>query len=165
MGSTNNLELEQMAKYFKLPLVCVIQKDELYQYNHINNGFYVINNESSSDGNGSHWTCLFLNNNTSFFFCSFGSPPSEEIIRYVKRFSKHMKHNNFIIQDQKSDNCGYYCIGFILFLYHNSYNSLEYIKAFDDNTKRNDLVLEGIIRLYIKTKPPRSLNRFLTMKY
>ena len=167
MSTTSNTELENMAKYFNLPLVCVCQKDLLKEYPHVNNAFYIINNQSSTDGSGSHWTCLYLNKKMSFFFCSFGSPPSLEIVKFVKRFkSKHLRYNNYIIQDLKSNNCGYYAIGFILFMDHNNYDYISFITAFDDDTKRNDEILEGIVRLYLpKKKAPGALVRFLTNKY
>ena len=164
--TTTNFELENICQYFKLPLVCVCQKDELKQYQHVNNGFYIINNQSSTQGSGSHWTCLHLNKDTSFFFCSFGSPPSIEIVKYVRSFSKHFKNNNRIIQHLKSEHCGFYCIGFMLFMVHNNYNFFEFIKAFHEDETRNDQILEGIIRLYLPNKKiPKELQRFLSLKY
>jgi hypothetical protein len=160
MGSTSNIELENIARYFNLPVVGIMQKDLLHDYDYVNNGFYIVNNQSSSTGSGSHWTALYLNKNTSFFFCSYGSPPSKEIVSFVKKYSKHLHNNNSIIQDLHSDNCGYYCIGFILFMKNNNYNHLKYIKAFVDDTRDNNSILEGLIRIYTKSKAPKELNRF-----
>jgi len=166
MSTTTNFELENMARYFNLPLICVVQKDQLHQYDHINNAYYIINNQSSSDGSGTHWTCLYLNKKESFFFCSYGAPPSKEIIIYVKQFSKHLRYNNFIIQSLNSNNCGYYTIGFMLFMEHNNYNYMQFITAFDDDVERNDLILEGIMRIYLpKQRPLKELSRFLNLKY
>lgn len=167
MGSTSNLELENIADYYGLDeLVSVCQKDQLSSCPIVNNGFYIINNESSTSGSGSHWTCLYFNKNISFFCDSFGAPPSQEIIKFCKGKTKHLKHSNFITQHLHSENCGYFCIGFILFMCHNNFKYLEYIKAFDENTKRNDLILEGLFRIYLNNKQiPPELNRFFNMTY
>lgn len=167
MGSTSNLELENIGKYYDLNIIGVVQKDQLKFYPYVNDGFYIINNESSNAGSGTHWTCLYLNKSNSFFCDSFGAPPSLEIINYVKKFSKSLKCNNLIIQDLKSDNCGYYCIGFCLFMTRNNYNYMAYIQCFDqDEPKRNDRILEGIMRAYLPSKRPlKELNRLFNLIY
>jgi len=168
MGSTSNIELENLASFFNIKpqLVAVLQKDNLKHSPHVHNGFYIINNQSSDEGSGTHWTALYLNKNTSFFYDSFGSPPSIEIIKFCRLYSKHLYHNNYIIQDLHSSNCGYYCIGFIVFMINNEYNYIEFIKAFSDNAKRNGLVLEGLMRLYLSSKKriPKELNGFFSMR-
>ena len=157
MGTLSNWDLFDIAEYYNLDLVDVVQKDQLKRCEMVNNGFYIINNQSSTEGNGTHWCALFLSKNISFFFDSFGCSPSVEIVKFVKRFeSKHLYYNNFIIQDLKSDNCGYYSIAFILFIERNkkdNYSNLleiidEFINYFDDNTKRNDRILEALFRMY-----------------
>lgn len=157
MGTLSNFDLFDISEYYNLDLVDVVQKDLLNNCKFVDNGFYIINNQDSSEGNGTHWTALFLSKNISFFFDSFGCSPSVEIVKFVKRFkSKHLYYNNFIIQDLKSDNCGYYCIAFILFIERNkkgNYNNLletidEFINFFDDDTIRNDRILEALFRMY-----------------
>jgi hypothetical protein len=49
---------------------------------------------------------------------------------------------------------------------HNNYDYISFITAFDDDTKRNDEILEGLLRIYLnKKKIPNELNRFLRNKY
>lgn len=163
MGSTTNIELFDMAKFYKINnLTAVCQKDKLIMYPLINNSFYIINSQDSTEGSGTHWTCLFLNKNHSYFFDSYGASPSNSIVDYCKKFTKRLHYNNYIIQDLDSDNCGYYCIGWMLFMVNNTkanYSNFQpimndFINAFNDDTKDNDRILEGLMRIYAQYKFP-----------
>lgn len=169
MGSTSNIDLFDMAKFFKINnLVTVCQKDKIMMYPLVNNSFYIINSQDSNQGSGTHWTALFLNRKESFFFDSYGASPSNIIVEYCKKFTKSLQYNNFIIQDLKSDNCGYYSIGWMLFMSKNcnkTYSNFklimnQFINAFNDDTKDNDQILEGIMRIYTNGKIPNTLNKF-----
>ena len=168
MGSTSNIDLLDMSKYFRIPnLVAVCQKDKIVMYPK-KNGFYIINSQDSFQGSGTHWTCLFLNNKESYFFDSYGAPPSNIIVDYCKNFSKSLRYNNFIIQDLDSDNCGYYVVGWMLFMVRNcnkTYSNFKmvmnkFLDAFNDDTKDNDRILEGIMRIYSYGKIPNTLDKF-----
>jgi len=160
--TTTNLDLMKIADELNLPLVCVVQRDDLIHQPYVNNGFYIINIQPSTQGNGQHWVCLYLNKATSFYFDSFAVSPPTDVIQFVRKYSKHLKHNNLIIQNLKSDNCGIFCIIFILFMVKNKYNYLDYIEEFDTNndTKRNDAVLEGLARIYIGKTSNAVINKF-----
>jgi len=107
MGSTSNIDLLNIAKYFDIGnLVDVCQKDKLMMYPLINNSFYIINTQDSTEGTGTHWTGLFLNRSQSYFFDSYGASPSNSIVEYCKKYTKNLLYNNFIVQDLDSDNCG-----------------------------------------------------------
>jgi hypothetical protein len=49
----------------------------------IKDGNYIINLQSSTQGDGTHWTALIIRNDTALYFDSFGAPPSTEIIDFV----------------------------------------------------------------------------------
>jgi len=167
MGSTSNIQLETIAQFYNINLTDVVQKDLLNDCRPINNSFYIINNASSYDSNGSHWVCLYLNANQSFFFDSFGAYPSMEIVDFVKKYSKHLNYSTAIIQNINSNNCGYYAIGWALYMTHNNYNHFGFIKQFRQDTRKNDLVLEGIIRSFLpeNKKIPKILTKFFNMNY
>jgi len=108
MGSLSNYEIEDVAKHYNLNLIDCCMKDEL---NKLQNGFYIINLESSTQGNGTHWTTLIVQPNLAVFCDSFGAPPSVEIKFFVKqRKGIHMAFNNETFQDMKSSNCGFFCL-------------------------------------------------------
>ena len=81
----------------------------------IKDGAYVINLDEYSDI-GTHWVALHVNNNDVTYFDSFGV---ENIPKEIKTFinNKNIKTNIFRIQTYVSVICGYFCIGFIDFMF------------------------------------------------
>ena len=81
----------------------------------IKNGPYVINLDKYPDV-GTHWIALYVKNNEVIYFDSFGV---EYIPKEIKRFIgyKSTKTNIFRIQPDNSIMSGYFCIGFIDFMF------------------------------------------------
>ena len=163
----SNFDLERLAEFYNLPLVAITMKDELPEK--VEDGCYIINLQSSTSGNGTHWLGLFIHKNNAYYFDSYGAPPSVEIIKFVKkRKGCHMYYNNFIIQDLKSQNCGWYTLAFLLWCYSyvlfskdmkNMFN--EFVKSFVDDTKENDKILKEFFETSVKQNRPSVLSRFL----
>ena len=98
--------------------------------NTIKNGAYVINLDEYHDI-GTHWVALYVNNKIVTYFDSFGV---EHIPKFVVRTSfglrskelgsavgSHRKKiitNIYRIQAYDSIMCGYFCIGFINFMFN-----------------------------------------------
>ena len=104
--------------------------------NKIKDGAYVINLDEYSDI-GTHWIALYVKNNDITYFDSFGVEHiPKEIIKFIK--NKNIKTNIFRIQAYDSIMCGYYCIGFIDFMFKGK-TLTEYSNLFSPNDfKRND---------------------------
>ena len=83
--------------------------------NKIKDGAYVINLDEHSDI-GTHWIAFWVNINNVTYFDSFGV---EHIPKEIKTFikNKNVKTNIFRIQAYDSIMCGYFCIGFIDFMF------------------------------------------------
>ena len=81
----------------------------------IKNGAYVINLGEHVDV-ATHWIALYAKNNEVIYFDSFGI---EHVPKKNKRFIGHkdIKTNIFRIQANNSKMCGYFCIGFIDFMF------------------------------------------------
>ena len=81
----------------------------------IKNGSYVISLDEYADV-GTHWIALYVKNNEIIYLDSFGV---EHIPKEIKRFigHKNIKTNIFRIQADNSIMCGYFCIGFIDFMF------------------------------------------------
>ena len=81
----------------------------------IKDGAYVVNLDEYSDI-GTHWIALYVNNKTITYFDSFGI---EHISREIKKFISNKKiiANIFRIQAYDSVMCGYFCIGFIDYMF------------------------------------------------
>ena len=81
----------------------------------LKNGAYVINLDAYADA-GTHWIALYLKNNEAIYFDSFGvEHVPKEIIGFIGH--KNSKTNIFRIQADNSIMCGYFCIGFIDFMF------------------------------------------------
>ena len=81
----------------------------------IKDGAYVINLDEYSDI-GNHWIVLYVNNKTVTYFDSFGL---EHIPKEVKKFigNRNIISNIYRIQNFDSIMCGYFCIGFIDYMF------------------------------------------------
>ena len=105
----------------------------------IKNGAYIINLDEYYDI-GTHWVAFHVNNKTVTYFDSFGV---EHIPKVIKKFigNKSIIANIFRIQAYDSVMCGYFCIGFIDFMFNG--NSLtDFTNLFSPNYfKRNDDII------------------------
>ena len=105
----------------------------------IKDGAYVVNLDEYSDI-GTHWIALYANNKTVTYFDSFGI---EHISKEVNKFinNKTIIANIFRIQAYDSVMCGYFCIGFIDYMFMGK-SLTEYINLFSPNNfKKNDDII------------------------
>ena len=81
----------------------------------VKNKAYIINLDEYADA-GTHWVALYVENNKITYYDSFGV---EHVPKEIKRFigHKNIKTNIFRIQGDNSIMCGYFCIGFIDFMF------------------------------------------------
>ena len=86
-------------------------------------------------------TALYVYNNDVTYFDSFGV---EHIPKEIKTFikNKNIKTNIFRVQAHDSIMCGYFCIGFIDFMFAGK-TLTEYTNLFSQNKfkKNNDIIL------------------------
>ena len=108
-------------------------------FSKIKDGTYVINLDEYSDI-GTHWVALWVNNNNTYFD-SFGVEHiPKEIIKFINRPSQNINIMTNIFRTQSYDSiiCGYFCIGFIDFMFKGKTLN-EYTNLFSPNYfKRND---------------------------
>ena len=106
----------------------------------IKTGAYVINLDEYADV-GTHWIPLYVKNNEIIYFGSFGV---EHVPKEIKRFIGHRntKTNIFRIQEDNSIMCGYFCIGFIDFMFAGR-NLIDFTSLFSpyEFKKNNDIIL------------------------
>ena len=101
--------------------------------NNIKNGAYVINLDEYHDI-GTHWVALY--------FDSFGVEHiPREIMKFIAR--KKIITNIYRIQAYDSTMCGYFCIGFINFMF-NGKSLTDYTNLFSPNylKKSDDMILK-----------------------
>ena len=145
--SLTNYELIALCKFYKIELQGVFMKDELPKKH--NKGNYIINLDSST-GNGTHWCCFIHDiHNNYLYFDSFGCVPPNEVSKFIK--GKY-GFNNWIIQDFKSDFCGFFCLGLLHHIKHDKTNNSiydkanDYINMFKSNTLLNDTILKNYFK-------------------
>ena len=105
--------------------------------NSIKNGAYVINLDEYHDIR-THWVALDVNNKTITYFDSFGV---ENIPKEIMKFigNKNKITNIFRIRAYDSIMCGYFCIGFINFMFNG--NSLtDYASLFSPNDFKKTMI-------------------------
>ena len=108
--------------------------------NNIKNGAYVINLDEYHDI-GTHWVALYVNNKTITYFDSFGVKHIlKEIMKFIAR--KKIITNIYRIQAYDPVMCGYFCIGFINFMF-NGKSLADYTNLFSPNdfNKNDDIIL------------------------
>ena len=109
--------------------------------NNIKNGAYVINRDEYRDI-ATHWVTLYVNNKTITYFDSVGVEHiPKKIMKFIAR--KKIIKNIFRIQAYDSIMCGYFCIGFINFMF-NGKSLTDYTNLFSPNDlkKSDDIILK-----------------------
>ena len=112
----------------------------------IKDGTYIVNLDEYSDI-GTHWIGLYVNNKIVTYFDSLGI---EHISKEVKKSvnNKNIITNIFRIQAYDSVMCGYFCIGFIDYMFMGK-SLTDYTNLFSPNNfKEND----DIILIYFLDK-------------
>ena len=110
----------------------------------IKDGAYIINLDECSDI-GTHWVALWVNNNNVTYFDSFGVEHiPKEIIKFIE--NRNIKTNIFRLQSYDSIMYGYFCIGFIDFMFKGK-SLTDYTNLFSPNDfkKNNDTILKYFI--------------------
>ena len=111
--------------------------------NTIKNGAYVINLNEYADA-GTHWIALYVNKNEITYFDSFSE---NMFLGEIKKFIgyENIKTNIFRIQEENSTMCGYFCIGFINFVFAGK-RLIDFTSLFSpyDFKKNNNIILTYI---------------------
>ena len=117
--------------------------------NIINNGAYVINLDEYHDI-GTHCVALYVNNKIVTYFDSFGVEHiPKEIMEFIN--CKKIITNIYRIQAYDSIMCGYFCIGFINFMF-NGKSLTDYTNLFSPNdfNKNDNIILKYFGLYYVK---------------
>ena len=78
-------------------------------------GVYIINLDEYSDV-GTHWLALYVNDKIATYFDSFGiEHDPKEIKKFIN--NKNIIANIYSVQNYDSIICGYFCIGFINYMF------------------------------------------------
>jgi hypothetical protein len=146
-----NVYIERLLKLFDNNFIGVFSADQLYDVTLTNNQSVIINLSTSYE-KGSHFIAFKLDENKLIYFdslCSYILPLE------IRDFILSQHHDEFIyntipIQDIESSYCGYYCIGFILYMNIGTLDQfLSYFYTSSDKLILNDHLILFLINLYI----------------
>jgi hypothetical protein len=143
----SNIEINNILKNYKRFKGC-FQKDKINPDMIEPRCYYIVNLQSSEDGDGSHWCCLYaFDKNLIFWFDPIGFIPPDEI---ASQFNYY--YNEKDLQDFDSTTCGYFCIMFIKYTYdsHKFLDSVDHFnKLFSKDVKKNNLKLEKLLKKFM----------------
>ena len=105
---------------------------------------YVINT-SPSWHPGTHWVVVYKGKDRDEYFCSYGSEPSNEIQRILR---KDYTSNRYLLQSPTSDLCGQYCILYLLCKCR-GYSLRKFENCFSSNSNFNDQLVSTVYGNYI----------------
>jgi hypothetical protein len=140
-----NYDIEAHYRQFKINLIACIDYHDLNQYG-LHDGSYVLNLGNQ------HWTGLYVIDQVGVYFDPFGVIYPVE----VKKFCQNIIYSDDQIQPIKSVLCGYYVLAFLYFMtnkfqYNLQYTLNQFRSKFNDDTKKNDKILQTMIKNIIKS--------------
>jgi hypothetical protein len=164
----NNFQLDEIANHYGMALKNVVMNDEM-QSIPAKNGNYIINLQSSTQGNGSHWIALCIEDKDIFYFDSFGIICPSEVTNFCKRIpNSSLAYNDLQIQHIDAQTCGWYCISFLLHLRTKKkdiYKSAsEFIGRFSYDTIDNNKILKQYFKALPDSKSLRLVSKLYSQK-
>lgn len=165
--SLTDIQIKDLAKRMKVPLVFVGFKTELEDEKLQYNKSYIVNMEDEFDENGerndgTHYTCFQVNKYPNgkierIYFDSFGMPPPEIVIKFC---GGSLPYQTKDIQSLMNEACGWYCLAFLHFINAWSGRSGDlytdcdnFTDLFDDlNKEKNHLKNEYVLKHFFRSE-------------
>jgi len=140
MEELSNFDIEEIYPLFYIKLIACIDHKDLNNYNLVD-GSYILNLGNK------HWSALYVLNKQGFYFDSYGIIYPQS----VKIFCPNVIYSDDTIQSLNSVLCGYFCLYFLYWMTNKF--SINFKKRFnlfrsqfDDNEKRNNKILQSLIK-------------------
>jgi hypothetical protein len=159
----SNFDIEKLCDKLDLPLVGIYQKDMLKDAPKTIGSHY-INQQNSTEGNGSHWVlakiycdeerdgdCVGILTAKALYFDPFGLNMSKEVEDFLSTF-KPIPYNNKQIQNVRSESCGWYCVACDYALEHKQHSDTyfedyeKFLQHFRDDPKKNQILLKEFFK-------------------
>ena len=166
MTGITNLELHRLAQdeNIDIPMHYICTNDALTNLKRKKKMNIILNLQNSNQG-GSHWVALLVRGGHAFYCDSYGLSCDTNVTQYCIKNHLHLSCNSYIIQSQKSTNCGLYSYALIKYIerenipndiprkYKNELLELcnNYINLFVPNRNTNDLILKKYLKNNLKS--------------
>jgi hypothetical protein len=144
-------------------------KDQLVNHKP-KNGNYIINLESSSQGNGTHWLSIKIDGKNCFYQDSFGIIPPKEVIDFCKRTpNSRLAFSEIQMQNIDTETCGWYAVGLLIHLNNTKNKDIfksagQYINQFSYDSKNNNAILKIFFRNLPQSKGLKILSKLYSQK-
>ena len=165
----SNFDLDDIAENYGYSLNSVLMKNELKTISP-KDGFYIVNLESSTQGDGTHWMSMVLRGKQCFYLDPFGILPPSEIIDFCRRIPKsHLAYSEMEIQNISADTCGWFASGLLIYLHDNPNKDIylaagEYMRQYSYDTTENNAILKSYFRHLPKSRGFKLLNKLYSQK-
>jgi hypothetical protein len=164
----SNFELEDIAQHYNFPLT-VLMKNELVNHKP-KSGNYIINLQSSTSGNGTHWMSMKISNKQCFYQDSFGIAPPKEVIDFCKGIpNSRLAFSEIQMQEISTETCGFYSIGLLIHINRTKNKDIfksagEYINQFSYDSNKNNAILKNFFRNVPESKGLKILSKLYSQK-
>ena len=106
--SLTMLELEQAIRKLHIPhFRGVFMRDDLPSKPRLTE--CGILNHDDLHGPGTHWTCWYKRRGLKVYFDSYGLPPPDEMVDYLRRYPE-IRYNTDELQHRGDVVCGHFCL-------------------------------------------------------
>ena len=124
----SNFDIIRICKKLKISnFEGCFMRDEISNLDTVsNNDECFIMNLDDSNSSGTHWTAVNIVEGTTYYFDSFGLPPSMEIKEYCE---EPRYYNTFVFQKPNEVLCGHMCL---YFLYRMRYCEQDFYSVLDE---------------------------------
>ena len=106
MNSLTNFDIENYCKHHQIPTFRGVFMRDTLPPKPLQTELAILNLDSIQN-KGTHWTLYFKNNNTCYFYDSYGQDPPAELFAYLKQ---HIWTSTFVMQDLGTKYCGHLCL-------------------------------------------------------
>lgn len=140
----NSIQLQKILsdnESTKSTFIGIFARDELPMITKYPTCFIL--NTAKRSHNGEHWLAFYFDSKKNCnFFDSYGNHPSFfNLTNYIIKYSNNLFYNKKCIQSWVSENCGFYCILFLI-LRATGYEIDKISDLFYDDPSKNDQMIE-----------------------
>lgn len=134
-GISSDSQLRAICKKLKIKLIDV-GFAEIMKFDQ--NGGYIINLGDDNVG-GSHWTAMWIDHTTAFYFDSFAVPMEDIVIKKIELNNPNVEtiiYNDFFeFQGIEENLCGIWCVIFLYFMSKSKLPLIDKFKSMTQNYK------------------------------
>jgi hypothetical protein len=101
---------------------------------------WVVNMQSSTQGDGTHWCMIYPLKDSLLWFDSFGMIPPTDVSDWMKRSGLKCVYSNVQLQALTASSCGYWC-EYVIQQLEKGRPILDILYSFTNNPAKNEVEL------------------------